>query len=282
MNLKNMIGLGVAGNFAGHLEQAGEASDFTSVKVVESTAPKAVFPFYLPNPTGELGSYSFLSQYPISDEKLVAPSGDGDNLQMEPEICIIFDVVYNENNEVIALNPSKYSVFNDSSIRRKGAKKICEKKNWGDSTKGVGSKFNDLDLFTKDGVLNDLRIASFIKRDNVVYAYGVDSAVADYNYNYEKLTAWLIDKMNNQKDEGPMNNIHDYLLACGKPNQALITIGATRYTEFGQNNYLKVGDTVYVVTYNPKDVTLDEVENMVKSDNFSDKVIRLRQEVVSK
>ena len=27
-----MIGFGVAGNFAGHLEQAGEAADFTQVK----------------------------------------------------------------------------------------------------------------------------------------------------------------------------------------------------------------------------------------------------------
>ena len=29
MNFEQMIGFGVAGNFAGHLEQAGEAADFT-------------------------------------------------------------------------------------------------------------------------------------------------------------------------------------------------------------------------------------------------------------
>lgn len=39
------IGLGVAGNFAGHLEQAGEASDFVAVVVRDTTAPKALFPF---------------------------------------------------------------------------------------------------------------------------------------------------------------------------------------------------------------------------------------------
>ena len=32
MNFEQMIGFGVAGNFAGHLEQAGEAADFTQVK----------------------------------------------------------------------------------------------------------------------------------------------------------------------------------------------------------------------------------------------------------
>ena len=38
------IGLGVAGNFAGHLEQAGEAADFVAVKVDDKVAPKALFP----------------------------------------------------------------------------------------------------------------------------------------------------------------------------------------------------------------------------------------------
>ena len=38
------IGLGVAGNFAGHLEQAGEASDFVTVVVRDTSAPKALFP----------------------------------------------------------------------------------------------------------------------------------------------------------------------------------------------------------------------------------------------
>ena len=34
MNFEQMIGFGVAGNFAGYLEQAGEAADFTQVKTV--------------------------------------------------------------------------------------------------------------------------------------------------------------------------------------------------------------------------------------------------------
>ena len=40
------IGLGVAGNFAGHLEQAGEASDFVAVVVRDIIVPKALFPFF--------------------------------------------------------------------------------------------------------------------------------------------------------------------------------------------------------------------------------------------
>ena len=44
MDLTKMIGFGVAGNFAGHLEQAGEASDFVNVKVKDAIQPKAIFP----------------------------------------------------------------------------------------------------------------------------------------------------------------------------------------------------------------------------------------------
>jgi len=47
-HLKEFIGFGVAGNFAHHLEQAGEASDFVNVEVDDENAPKGIFPFYLP------------------------------------------------------------------------------------------------------------------------------------------------------------------------------------------------------------------------------------------
>jgi len=49
MNFEQMIGFGVAGNFAGHLEQAGEAADFTQVKTENAIQPKAIFPFYVPS-----------------------------------------------------------------------------------------------------------------------------------------------------------------------------------------------------------------------------------------
>lgn len=44
-DFKNMICFGVAGNFAGHLEQAGEAADFISVQTEEEIQPKAIFLF---------------------------------------------------------------------------------------------------------------------------------------------------------------------------------------------------------------------------------------------
>ncbi len=55
--MEHFIGLGVAGNFAGHLEQAGEEADFAKVKTVEAVQPKAIFPFYVP--AENLGIISF-------------------------------------------------------------------------------------------------------------------------------------------------------------------------------------------------------------------------------
>ena len=44
VDLKSAACFGVAGNFTGHLEQAGEAVDFVNIKTVEAKAPKAIFP----------------------------------------------------------------------------------------------------------------------------------------------------------------------------------------------------------------------------------------------
>lgn len=278
MDLSKVIGLGVAGNFAGHLEQAGEAKDFLNVKVNEAQAPKALFPFYLPNPQGDISS-SFLKVYPLTDNVLVAPCGEGDNLQVEPEIGVIFDIIY-EGERVVNLIPKFFGAYNDSSIRRAGAKKISEKKNWGEGTKGFAGNLLAIDEFTADSLISNYRICCYLKRDNKLIAYGVDSSARDYSYMYEKLIGWMIEKMNNQKDEGPAENIHNYLLACNKPEQMLVSIGATRYTEFGQHNYLTKGDVSIVIVY-PEDLTVHQIEQMIEKEDWSDtRVSALIQKVV--
>ena len=76
MNFEQMIGFGVAGNFAGHLEQAGEAADFTQVKTENAIQPKAIFPFYMPSEKA-----GFLSTFPLSHNQINFPQG-ADNLQI--------------------------------------------------------------------------------------------------------------------------------------------------------------------------------------------------------
>ena len=97
--------------------------------------------------------------------------------------------------------------------------------------------------------MDNYHLCSYVERDGVVYPYGVDAPLLGYSYFYTRLKNWLVDKMNTQTEFGPLENIAEHLKSCGYPKQALITIGATAYADFGENNYLKSGDEIYVIAY---------------------------------
>jgi len=245
MELLNVIGLGVAGNFAHHLEQAGELKDFENVITKEPDAPKGIFPFYLP------GHESFLGLYPVEQETLTLPSYEA-NAQVEPEIAIHFDILYDENHRVAGLNAKAFTSFNDCTIRKEGAKKISEKKSWSSDSKGIGHKWIPIDQFSTGGIMDHYHLCSFVKRDDILHTYGVDAPLTGYSYFYEKLVDWLIEKMNEQKDFDPLEDISLHLKDCAYPNEALITIGATAYADFGENNYLQSGDDIFVIAYDAR------------------------------
>ena len=245
MKQEAVIGLGVAGNFAHHLEQAGELEDFKDVKTIEPNAPKGIFPFYLPK------SKTFLGTYPICTERLELPSYEA-NAQVEPEIAILFDIIYDDTMQVNTLNAIKFTVFNDCTIRKEGAKKISEKKSWGATSKGIGKEWIAIDKFEVGGVMDDYHLCSFVKRDGILHPYGINAPLSGYSYFYSKLTNWLVNTMNTQEDFGPLEDIALHIKENEYPSQALITIGATAYAEFGEKNYLQKGDEIFVVSYNAK------------------------------
>jgi hypothetical protein len=262
-HLKQFIGFGVAGNFAHHLDQAGEAADFVNVEVEEENAPKGIFPFYVPN------SNSFLGTYPLSSQTINYPKYD-DNLQMEPEVALICELIY-EDKKVKDIIPQFFTAYNDATIRKQGANKISQKKNWDQETKGISSQIIPIDSFEKGGVMDSYHIASFIKRDGQTHMYGQDSAVVTYNYFYTKLKNWIIDKLNNQKDFGPLEDLSTHLKDASYPQGMVISIGATSYTDFGENNYLKSGDECYVFIYDSNKYSLNEIKTMVKTDDTTSK-----------
>ena len=143
--LENYASFGIAGNFTGHLEQAGELKDFLKVKTAEENAPKAIFPTYISNASESKTIPQFLGIFPFDDEKIIFPS-DEKNIQLEPECAVVFNVRY-ENKQIIELIPESFTASNDCSIRKEGAKKISLKKNWGKSSKGVSNNFIKIDKF---------------------------------------------------------------------------------------------------------------------------------------
>lgn len=276
MQHTHFIGLGVAGNFAGHLEQAGEAADFMQVQTLEAVAPKAIFPFYVPSENLQPQD-QFLSVYPLSSDTIAFPQ-DADNLQIEPEIALICDIHY-ENEKVVSLTPTHFAAYNDCSIRRPNARKICEKKNWGANAKGISATQIALDHFSAGGKLDDFRIACFHKRGDELNAYGEDSEAVSYSYFHQKLLDWIVDKMHTQPDQDPMNNIADLLARSHFPAKAVISIGATRYTPFGETNFLQVGDTSIVVVYNGKKYDHQAIVEMAKQEQFGEEISALVQVV---
>lgn len=258
--MRNWFGFGVAGNFAGHLEQAGEAADFVSV-VSEGTAPKGIFPWYAP------GSDSFLGEYPLSsDQILLPPETDGPlNLQIEPEVGLACRVKWN-GDTVASLEPFALGAFNDCSIRRPGAPKISHKKSWGPASKGVAAQFFEISDLTPDGPTATLRLACFLRgADGQEHAYGVDSPLLGYSYYGEVLLDWVVERLANQKGspDTPLEDVGALLVASGHPEHVLIGIGATRYTELGASTYLQGEDQAVVRVYDTASDAASELRQTV-------------------
>ncbi|MCQ2466896.1 MAG: DUF5718 family protein [Clostridia bacterium] len=270
---------GVAGNFTGHLEQANEASDFANVKTEEANAPKAIFPTHIPVDNPKV-TPEFLKVFPFSDDKVIEYPEGQDKVQIEPECAVLFEAVW-EDDTLKDLIPLGFGASNDCSIRREGAKKISLKKNWCAKSKGFSTNILPIDTFTSEGKINDYRIASFLLRDGRAYPYGEDSAIRDYSYIYGKLITWMLLKFNYQLDEGPAENIHEYLLEAGKPEKIMVSIGATRYTPYGETNFLHKGDHAVVVLYPESKYTYEEVARMLEKGELNKPDISvLDQEIV--
>jgi len=258
-DLRTTFGFGVAGNFAGHLEQAGEAADFVDVAAVSPEAPKGIFPFYVP------GADTFLGAFPLSHDRIAKPVLTvPPNLQVEPEVGLLCAVTYDAGGAVQALAPRALGAFNDCSIRREGANKISEKKNWGADSKGVAPRFLTVDDLDPSGSTASLRLASFLRRGEDFQAYGVDSPLPGYSYYGPRLLDWMAERLREQHgaDGTPLEDVGALLRAAGSPESVLVGIGATRYTPYGESTYLEAGDEVTVVVYDGDLRTPGELESM--------------------
>ena len=248
--LKKLPVFGIAGNFAGHLQQAGEAADFTELDTTDThnnsknlNVPKGIFPIYIPGYTGQIGAY------PLCHHQIIADFSQPLNLQAEPELCLHLKVDYNDQKQIQQLNPIAFNVFNDCSIRRPNAQKISEKKNWGHCSKGIGQQWLPCTTFKANGTLSHYRIASFLYRNQTYHPYGEDSPVESYSYFYQKLIQWMIHTFNTQKDQGPLENLSHLIQAANYPQEIIVTLGATRYSKFGEQHFLEPNDTLFILLY---------------------------------
>ena len=272
---KNFLGLGIAGNFALHLAQAGELEEFKDIITADEAAPKGMFPFYLPSPTS---AKKLLNIYPLSSEYIRLPKADV-NVQAEPEVGLVCDLEYTAG-KLSKITPTYFGAYNDCSIRVAGANKISDKKNWGEDSKGFSSSLIAIDKFEDGGIMDNYSIASFLRRDAKVHAYGEDVELNGYSYFYEKLTDWMLNQLITQEDFGPLEALEEYIIECKNPSQAIISIGATRYTEYGEKTFLQLNDEIIIIVYDRRETTYDEVLQSVENKSYSNTIMSVLSQKV--
>jgi len=261
-------GFGVAGNFAGHLEQAGEVRDFAQL-VRAGNGPKGMFPFHLAVP-GALGID------PVSSDTLVLPAGA--QIQGEPESALLCDLEYLPDGGIRVV-PKAFGAFDDASIRREGARKISEKKNWGPGSKGASPHWIPLaDGLIPGCAMDRFRIASFLRVGGLWEAYGVDSPVLGYTLYGPDLVDWIGDRLAHQIDEGPLENLRGLLAQAGDPTRAVVTIGATRYTELGETGWIQHGDAFAVCVYDPALIAAADLPDLCEAGEQREGLSLLKRE----
>ncbi len=273
---QNFLGLGIAGNFALHLDQAGEAEDFKDIITADEAAPKGMFPFYLPLHVES--AKEILNTYPLSSNTIKLPNLDV-NVQAEPEVGLTCSLEYTDG-KLSKIIPTHFGAYNDCSIRVKGAAKISDKKNWGEASKGISDNLFSIDKFSDGGVMDSYNICSFLHRDNEITAYGEDVELNGYSYFYEKLLDWMTNQINTQKDFGPLEPLSEYISTCREPKEAIISIGATRYTPYGESTFLKAGDEVIIAVYNTKNTTIKDIITSIKNKSYDNENMSILEQKV--
>ena len=265
------LGLGIAGNFALHLDQAGEAEDFKDIITSDEAAPKGMFPFYLPSKPFQVDATYPKEQlfcYPLSHDTIQLPDATR-NVQAEPEVALVCELLYTQDGKLSTIKPLKFGAYNDCSLRVAGADKISDKKNWGENSKGISPTLFDIDTFSEGGVMDNFSICSFMRRDGELHPYGEDVELNGYSYFYEQLIAWMTQQINTQEEFGPLEDIASYIKHANNPKHAIISIGATRYTPYGEHTFLQDGDEVFVVVYDNTKLSNSDVLNCLQSNDFT-------------
>ncbi|MGZ8546604.1 MAG: DUF5718 family protein, partial [Sulfuricurvum sp.] len=206
----------------------------------------------------------FLGTFPLSSDTIILPA-EVCNVQIEPEVALICDLTYDMLGNITSITPKSFGAYNDCSLRIEGASKISHKKNWGECSKGLSKTLIPIDYFGRGGVMDSYRIASFLRRDGMLMRYGEDVELTGYSYFYDKLIEWMSNQINTQKDMGPLEPISVYLQEARLPTQAIISIGATRYTHFGETNFLQEGDEITVVVYDNNRYCMNPILMMANS-----------------
>lgn len=273
-----LLGLGIAGNSAGHLQQTGEIKGLSAID--EAAKPQALFPFFVSN-----AKQAYLTCMPYSSTQLHLPKAVDAKVQMEAELALKLAVVYGDEGEVRQLTAISMTVINDATYRNASVGKLAEKKNWGLATKGIAADDILIDKFVAGGELDYFRLCGFHQSKGQWQLCGQNTAITEYTYFYQELLQWLLKQIRQQQDKNALHNIQDLLSQAHYPEQILVSIGATRYSAYGEQHQLLSGDQTAVILYDSRVYHYKDVLNLVQQNESlqvlsNADIIILKQQVI--
>lgn len=283
------FGLGVAGNVAGHMAQAGEADQ--AADSGHQATPAAVFTFYAPLAhtvdATEQEVLKRLQSFPVTNAVIDFPRvKGGGNVQVEPEMGLYCDIVYaKDQKSVERLVPRRIAAFNDCSLRKlDGSEKLSEKKNWGFGSKGISLRSFRVSSISKGTMVDQLCLTSYIKRGGTVYQYSVDAPARTYLLFHDALLDWIVESINKQENTGKWEEIFPQLVESDYPTSMWIALGAGEYTDWGAANFLQPKDESLVMIYDetvfPKGPSEELVSSLFNELASPDGIISLHQTFV--
>lgn len=224
-----MLCLGIIGNFMGHLSGAEN--------VVENRLPNGIFVIDCEQPN-TLNS-SDIIKYP----KL------GNKLDIEPEFVLRCQISY-ENGKVHALMPKQMTIGNDFTIRDlPGAIKIDDRKSWGSLSKGINDHWWDILRLSPLNYGDNFRIISFIERGDELILATPEADCTELKVFYCHLMAWMVDRINQQQDEGIYSAILPKIAKLGYPSELILYTGAPNYTPWAEKHFIQAGDKIHIAGY---------------------------------
>lgn len=276
------FGLGVAGNVAGHMAQAGEADPDQA----PTEMPAAVFTFYAPHPhtvdATEDEILQRLENFPVTNAVIDFPR-QGGNVQVEPEMGLYCDIVYTKDGRSVErLVPRRIAAFNDCSIRQlDGSSKLSEKKNWGFGSKGISLRSFRINSISRGSYVDQLCMASYIKRGDQTFDYSIPAPARNYLLFHDALLDWIVERINTQTDTDKWEEIFPRLVQSDYPVSMWIALGAGEYTDWGNNNFLQPKDETLVLIYDekryPKGPSAGLVESLFQDFDAPEGIIALHQ-----
>ena len=154
--------------------------------------------------------------------------------------------------------------------------------------KEITEVMNKLEETDKDMIKKFLVSKNLGNRSVVLVPYNVnqarDARDAMVKRVYGDLFQWIVDRINNQRNEDKWDDVGELVRAAGYPPHAWIALGAGTYTAWGEKNYLRPRDEAVVIVYDdakfPNGPDAAQVEALFHDKTAADGIVCVHQTFV--